>query len=61
MNAYLPKILTTYNNRGATPGTHEARKTLFRKAFRASFTLGRRYTYRIRILFGSVKSWDKVQ
>lgn len=39
MTAYLPKIFSTYNNHGATPITHEARKVLLHKAFRASFTL----------------------
>ena len=39
MTAYLPKIFTTYNKREATPVTHEARKVLSHKAFRASFTL----------------------
>lgn len=39
MTAYLPKIFTVYNNRGATPVTYEARKVLSHKAFRASFTL----------------------
>ena len=39
MTAYLPKIFATYNNCGATPVTHEARKVFSHKAFRASFTL----------------------
>ena len=34
-----PKFFTVYNNRGATPITHEARKVLLHKAFWASFTL----------------------
>lgn len=37
MNSRLPaKILPVYNNRAATPATHEARKSLSHKAFRAS-------------------------
>lgn len=39
MAAYLPKILTVYNKRAATPIMPEARKALFHKALRASFTL----------------------
>ena len=39
MPAYLPETLTVYNNRDATPATYEARKALWNKAFRASFTL----------------------
>ena len=34
-----PKFFAVYNNRGATPVTHEARKTCLHQAFRASFTL----------------------
>ena len=37
--AYLPKFFAVYNNRAATLVTHEARKVLSHKAFRASFTL----------------------
>ena len=39
MTAYLPKILTTYNNLDATTVTYEARKACLHQAFRASFTL----------------------
>ena len=39
MPAYLLEIFSVYNNRGATPATHEAQKVLSHKAFRASFTL----------------------
>ena len=39
MAAYLPEIFAIYNKRAATQVTHEARKALFHKAFRASFTL----------------------
>ena len=34
-----PKFFAVYNNRGATPVTHEARKTCLHQAFRALFTL----------------------
>ena len=39
MPAYLLEIFSVYNNRGATPATHEAQKVLSHKAFRVSFTL----------------------
>ena len=39
MTAYLPKIFTTYNNRGATPSYTQSPETLSYKAFRASLTL----------------------
>ena len=39
MTAYLPKTLTVYNKRGATPVTYEARKACLHQTFRASFTL----------------------
>ena len=39
MAAYT-KFSITYNNRYTTQVTYEARKALFHKAFRASFTLG---------------------
>lgn len=39
MTAYLSEFLTTYNDRIATLDTRKARKSLFHKVFRASFTL----------------------
>lgn len=39
MLAYLSKILIAYNTCAASLTTHEARKVLSHKAFRASFTL----------------------
>ena len=36
MNSRLPaKILPVYNNRAATPATHEARKSVYQNAFPA--------------------------
>lgn len=39
MKSRLSSFFSVYNNCGATPATREARKVLFYKAFRASFTL----------------------
>lgn len=39
MKSRLSSFFAIYNNCGATPATREARKVLFYKTFRASFTL----------------------
>ena len=57
MNGRLFFILVTYNNRAATPVTHEARKVLSHKAFRASFTLAAAQYLFNRISLGTVKSF----